>query len=158
MFRWSIDEYIASEQKENAEKTLHSIEEKCKVQWSPEIEQAFEDLKINSYSQLMGINHMSKECKDELVFVCIERDATGGRLFDMKRGYDFFKDKNKSWSDIIPYIEMSFPENVKMPDIYGARALLHTYIFFFTQYHDYEGARDCTVNYLNKFHRLRAFL
>jgi hypothetical protein len=160
MFRYSQDEYIASEQIQSAYKMLAGIQEKCKIKESPEIDKLFTGLNIDSYIVLKDINKMSKECKDEIVFAGISRDNynASSALWELKKGYDFFKEQNKTWGDTIPYIEVSFTDSFKTLDGATDWRLQHIFLFFFTKYHDYEGARDCVLYYLKKFQNLKAFL
>jgi hypothetical protein len=153
MFRYSIDSYIAFEQEEAAKKLIEGLAKKCTMQISPELEKAFDDCKVNSYSYLEAVQQMAMKCGEEMVIVAIRRDnhAADSAQWDLKKGFDKLA---KSWKDTVPYIEHSFNEDYQCP--YGPM-MMHAFFFFFTKYHDYEGSRDCMLYYLNKFYNLRAF-
>lgn len=153
MFRYSIDAYIADEQKKDAKQLIDGIGKKCIIQMSPELEQAFDDYKVNSYSYLESVQSVANQCGEEMVIVACRRSnySADQAQFQLKIGFDKL---NKSWRDPLPYIEHSFGEEYNCP--YGLN-LKHAFFFFFTKYRDYEGSRDCMLHYLHKFYNLRAF-
>lgn len=156
MFKYSIDEYIASEQKNSGERLLEGICEKCSIQMSPELDAIITSYKMSGFGFLQEVCMIAEKCGEPLVFVASERDNYGSRvLSDFKRGFDKL---DKPWKDTLPYIEYSFPNVVKMPSAFGERYLQHVYLFFFTKYHGFDGARDCMLYYLNKINNLKAFV
>lgn len=113
MFKYSIDEYIASEQKNSGERLLEGICEKCSIQMSPELDAIITSYKMSGFGFLQEVCMIAEKCGEPLVFVASERDNYGSRvLSDFKRGFDKL---DKPWKDTLPYIEYSFPNVVKMP-------------------------------------------
>jgi hypothetical protein len=157
MFKYSIDEYIASEQKNSAEKLLDGIRKKCRIQVSPELDEALTSYKMNSFGFLQEVHAVAEKCGEPIVFVAAERDNywPDRILADFKTGFDKL---DKPWADPLPYIEYSFSNRVKLSSSFGDRYLQHVFIFFFTKYHGFDGARDCMLYYLNKFNNLKAFV
>ena len=157
MFRYSIDEYIASEQKNSGERLLAEVCKKSSIQISPELDAAITRYKMSSFGFLQEVHSVAEKCGEPLVFVASERDNgyPDRVLSDFKKGFDKL---DKSWKDTIPYIEYSFPNRVTLSSAYGDRHLQHVFIFFFTKYHGFDGSRDCMLYYLNKFNNLKAFV
>lgn len=157
MFKYSIDEYIASAQKNNGERLLEDICKKCSIQICPELDAAITSYKMHSFGFLQEVQVVAEKCGEPLVFVAVERDSGYIDLIlsDFKKGFDKL---DKPWKDTLPYIEYSFPNVVKLSGAYGDSYLKHVFIFFFTKYHGFDGARDCMLYYLNKFAKLKAFL
>lgn len=153
MFKFSIDEFIASKQRENADKLIIDLYDKCVPHHSPEIEQVIEECKIDSYDAWVEINGLTVKGnqKRELVIVGLAHDYTADQSqWDLKQAFDKL---DKPWKDPIPYIEHTFTD----PKPHGER-MKHAFLFFFTPYHEYEASRDCTIYHIKKFHNLRAFL
>lgn len=153
MFRYSLDTYIANEQEKGADQLIKDLSLKCVIEMSPELDDAFSDFKVNSYSYLEGVQQVAEQCNEQLVIVAVRRDNNSASQvqWDLKKGFDKL---GKSWKDTVPYVEYSFDEEYDCP--YG-EMMKHAFFFFFTKYHDYEGSRDCMLYYLNKFYNLRAF-
>jgi hypothetical protein len=154
MFRYSLDELIASKQKEDAAKLLTGMGQKCQLQHSPEIEDLLQECRVDSYWYLEGVHQLASDRKEEIVITTIFRDNNSIEQvqWDLKRGFDKL---DKSWKEPLPYVECSFPESYVSP--HGAKSC-NVFILFFTKYHDYEGSRDCIIHYLRKFYNLRAFI
>lgn len=152
MFKYSVDEYIASEQKQQATKLIKELKEKAPLVYSHEIEAACEKEPF-SFNYLQDLVDLTKACNDRIVVPSIPRTKENSSAqFDMRQG---FLISGKSWTDTIPYIEYSFPYEYNCPHGYD---YLNVYLLFFTKYHDYEGSRDCVLYYLNKLSKLKAFV
>lgn len=153
MFKFSIDEFLASTQQEKADALIRDINKKCTLIYSPEIEATIAECHIDSYSAWAEINELTvKGAKQkELVIVGLAHDYTiESAQWDLKKGFDKLE---KPWKDPIPYVAHTFDD----PKPYGER-MRHAYLLFFTSYHEYEASRDCTIFHIKRFHNLRAFL
>jgi hypothetical protein len=152
MFRYSHDEFIASKQREQGYDLFEKLIKQATFEHSPEIEKIFDE-QIRSYALIEKLFKMSRQFDHPIVMPIITRDsAEYSAMMDLKRG---FNSLNKSWFDVIPYIEFSFPEDYNCP--YG-ESFKHVFIFFFTQFKEFDGARDCVLYYLQKLLNLKAFL
>lgn len=152
MFRYSIDEFIASKQKEKSLGLLEELMKHSVLEHCPQIEKFFDE-NVRSYEFLEELPDICNKNDHPIVMPCIPRDGSEYHAkMELKVGYDKLL---KSWRDPIPFIEFSFPENYKCKhgDEYK-----HVYIFFFTQFKGFDGARDGTLYYLNKLNNLKAFL
>lgn len=152
MFRFSKDEFIASRANEKAITLLENLLKHSVVEHCPEIEKFFDD-NVKTYEYLEELPGISKKQGHPIVMPCIPYNSSDYHAkMELKVGYDAL---TKSWKDPIPFIEFSFPEDYKCKhgDEYK-----HVYIFFFTQFTKFDGARDCTLYYLNKLQNLKVFL
>lgn len=152
MFKYSIDEYIASEQKKQATQLITELKEKANLVYSPEIDLVLEKEPF-TFSYLEDLVSLSRECQNRIIVPAIPRNKrSSSAQFDMRQG---FLISGKSWNDNIPYIEYSFPYDYSCPHGYD---YYHVYLLFFTKCHDYEGSRDCVLYYLNKLSKLKVFV
>ena len=152
MFRFSKDEFIAGKQREKADDLFVKLINKCSFEHSPAIEKFF-DSHVRSYEFLEELPKLSIRHDDPIVMPAITTDAGEYHgMMDLKKAFDKL---NKPWRDTIPYIEFSFPEDYKCPH---GDSFMHVFLFFFTQYHEFDGAESCTLHYLNKLNKLKVFL
>lgn len=152
MFRYSIDEFIASKQQEKAVILLNEISKHSVLEHNFEIESLF-DQHMRSYELLEELPKLALQFGERIVMPIITRDSSEYHAkMDLKRSYDKL---GKSWQDTIPYIEFSFPEDYKCA--YGD-AFMNVYLFFFTVHRDGKVAGDSVIHYLKKLSNLKAFL
>ncbi len=152
MFRYSVDEFIASKQQEKALILLEDLMKHAVLEHSPEIEKFFDE-HVRSYDFLEELPSLSEKLGHPIVMVAIPWDSYSHRAqMDFKRAYDKL---DKSWKDTVPFIEFSFPRDYNCK--HGAE-FMNVYIFFFNKFKQFEGSRDCTLYYLNKLNNLKAFL
>jgi hypothetical protein len=152
MFRFSSDEFIASKAQEKALVLLEDLMKHSVLEHCPEIEEFF-DKNIRSYELLEELPKISIKHDNAIVMPCVPPTSSDYHAkMELKVGYDKL---HKSWKETVPFIEFSFPldYNCKHGQEYK-----HVYIFFFTQFKTFEGARDCTLYYLNKLNNLKVFL
>jgi hypothetical protein len=154
MFRYSLDSFIASKQKEEADKVFESLGEKCTLIHSELLDTIFTNNRI-TYDYLESFVNIIKETKGEkITMVVIPRNSMSYRaLRDMKYGFEAI---DKSWRDPIPYIEHSFPEDYADRNPHGPD-WMHCYICFFTKYHQASASEECVAYYLSKVNSMKAF-
>lgn len=152
MFRFSKDEYIASKQREQGNDLFEKLIKKATFEHSPEIEKIF-DKEVRSYALIEELFKLSVKFDHPIVMPIITRDDSEYHaMMDIKKGFDSL---HKSWFDVVPYIEFSFPDDYKCPH---GDSFKHVFIFFFTQFKEFEGARDCVLHYLQRLTNLKVFL
>jgi hypothetical protein len=151
MFKYSIDELIASKQKEAASSLLKELNGYYVLEHSLEIEKFFDE-NVPSYEFLEELPAICNINEHPIVMPCVPRDGSSAFKSEMKIGYDKLL---KTRFDPIPYIEFSFPEDYKCK--FGL-AYKHVYIFFFTQFKEYKEGCDSILFYLNKLNKLKVFL
>jgi hypothetical protein len=154
MFRYSKDELIASKQQEEAVKLLDEIKASCTLEYSSLLEEEFNKSKM-TYDFMEDFAKLTQRHNEPIIFVVVPRNHSAYHSkMDLKRGFDKL---DKPWSDPIPYIEYSFPEEYSARCPHGAD-YMHCYFFFMTKYHEAKGSEDCVKYYLNKVNQLRVFL
>jgi hypothetical protein len=152
MFKFSKDEFIASKCQEKAVTLLESLLKHSVVEHCPEIEKFFDD-NVKTYEFLEELPRLSIQHDHPIIMPCIPyNDSDYHAKMELKVGYDKLL---KSWKDPIPFVEFSFPEDYQCKH---GNEYKHVYIFFFTKFTKFDGARDCTLYYLNKLNNLKVFL
>lgn len=152
MFRYSIDSFIASKQKEKALTLLEELMKYSTLKHCPEIEAEF-DKNVRTYALLEELPPLSIQFDHPIVMPVIPWDHGGhSAKMDLKKAYDKLI---KSWRDPIPFIEFSFPNDYKCPH---GESYKHVYIFFMTEYKNYDEAKDSVLFYLQKLNKLKVFL
>jgi len=151
MFEWSIDEFIASKQREQADTLLDEICAVCSPQYSDEIDKLFGKV---TYSYLEDFHKLVKdEFKEKICIAAIPRVSSSFAAHrDLKCGFNAL---DKSWKDPLPYVEHSFSEDYV---ISHGKSFQHCYFFFFTQYHEFKASEECVTYYLKRVNKLKAFL
>ena len=154
MFKYSIDEYLASEQKKEADAALITIQKSWDIRLSTEIDRLLLDMKMTTYSSLEGITEISKKCKDPIVIAPVPRN-----IRDVFRAYKPVERGslvvNRIQKGILPYTEFSLPSEFKCPYGYDFR---NSFLLFVTKYPAYEAGRDCVMYFTKKFYNTKAFL
>src|SRR5271163_3066411 len=110
MFKYSIDEFIASKQQESADKLFDEISSCCELRYSKDIEELFNKVTFEYLEQFVKVVKLDKET---IVIPAIARNSSAYHAkMDLKKAFDALE---KSWLDPLPYIEHSFPEDYHVP-------------------------------------------
>lgn len=156
MFRFSDDESIANKQKKDSANLLESLFRYFTIERCPKIEKFFDD-NVKTYEFLEELPKLAKIDNNTIIMPCIPCDSSDEfARMDISAGFNKIFKSQTLWKEVdIPFIEFSFPKyyNCKHGDKY-----MHVYIFFFTQFTEFEKSRDCTLHYLKKLNKLKAFL
>ena len=161
MFRFSDDEFIANKQKEEATALLESLLKYVSIEHSPKIEKFFED-NVKTYEFLEELPSISTTNNDTTIMRLLPYDYSHESA-RVDLGEDFKKIQPKPcdggpklWKEItIPFIDFSFPSTYNCK--YG-EGYKHVYIFFLTNFTEFEQAQECMLYYLNKLNKLKVFL
>lgn len=152
MFRYSKDEFIASKQREAALILLEDVTKHSILEHSPKIEVLFDDY-VKSIEFIEELVKISGKNNHPITIPVIPWNSSDWQAKrDLKTAYD---KTGRSWQDTIPFIEFSFPEDYCNP--HGPN-YTHVYLTFFTPFKSFDGAEECTIYYLNKLSKLKAFI
>ncbi len=151
MFRYSSDSFIASKQREEADKLIEELCNSCNLQYSKPIEELFDRV---TFAYLEEFHALVKQTMNEkIVIACVPRNTLlYNAQQDIKKGLEVLQ---KPWGDAIPYIEHSFAEDYNCPH---GDSFRHCFFFFFTKYHEFEASEECVKYYLKRVNQLKAFL
>ncbi len=150
MFKYSIDEFIASKQQEQADKLLDEMSSCCELRYSKDIEDLFNKVTFEYLEQFVKVVKLDKE---SIIIPAIPRNSSGYRAkMDLKKAFDLLE---KSWLDPLPYIEYSFPEDYHVPH---GESYRHCYFVFVTKYREFKASEECVKHYLSRVNNLKVFL
>lgn len=151
MFRYK-DDFLANKQQESGTELLESLMKKSYLVHSPEIEALFDE-HVRSYEFIEELPKLSMLSDNRIVVPVIPRNS---KLWMAERDLDMGYGKlNRQKSDMIPFIEFSFPEDY---DCKHGEHYKHVYLFFFTRFSQFEEARDCVMYHFTKLNNLKVFL
>ena len=150
MFKYSIDEFIASKQQEEADKLFDEMASCCELRYSKDIDDLFDKITFEYLDDFVKLIRLDKEI---ILIPAIPRNSSGYTAKrDLKRAFDILE---KSWSDPLPYIEHSFPQSYNVPHGENYR---HCYFVFVTKYREFEASEECVKYYLSRLNKLKVFL
>ena len=156
MFRFSKDDFVANQQKEEATTLLESLLKYFTIEHCPEIEKFF-DNHVKTYEFLEELPRISEKHDDVIIMPCIPHNHMDHLArMDLGEAYKKISKSQFLWKEItVPFIEFSFPTDYKCKH---GDSWMHVYILFLTKFSKFEDARDNTLYYLNKLNKLKVFL
>ena len=145
-------QYNTKKQEKQARSLIKKLREKRQLKYSEKLDQLFQDSKI-TYAYLEEFALLMRRYQERIIFVAVPRiSSVENALLDLQVGYDAL---SKPLSDVIPYVEYSFPEEYECrhgPDYKDC------YFFLFTKYSTFLESENCVGYNMNKINKLKTFL
>jgi hypothetical protein len=152
MFRYSKDDFLSGKQQEAGTELLEALTKKYYLVHSPAIESLF-DKYVHSYEFIEELPKLSILSDNPIIMPMVPRNH---KIWAAEQDLEIaYRKLNKSKSDMIPFIEFSFPEDY---DCKHGESYRHVYSFFFTHSMEFEVAQECVVYHLTKLNNLKVFL
>jgi hypothetical protein len=109
MFKYSLDEFIAGKQREQADELFDELTNHSDLRYSESIEKLFDKVTYDYLEDFVRL--VERDRRERIIIAAVPRTSIAyAAERDLKRGYDKLE---KPWTDPIPYIEHSFPEEYK---------------------------------------------